>query len=1039
MNLPRFAVRRPPVVLVVTLIVMAFGVYNFATMPRREDPEILIRDCTVITQWPGASAHKVEELVTDPLEKAIAEIPEIDEYTSTSRAGLSILRVTLEDSVEAPDQSWDEVRAKVERVVPRLPEGCRRPFVNSDVGDVFQICLALYQEPAVGGRPYPPRRLEQFAEMVEDEVKLIEAVAKVEFWGVQEERIYLYVDSADWARLGLDAAALRNRFEARNIVAPGGQLETEESRYAVLPTGEFETVRQMEDLVVDRLGGRVPVRLGDLPFRLERGYVDPPETLARITTPAAPAAPCVVVGIAMKSNRNITVLSGEVDRTLAKLRATVLPPDMRLERVNDLPRQVRTRVHDFTINLAQGVVIVLGVALLMMGLRPALIMAAAVPLSMVAAFAVVRLFGVQLEQFSIASLIIALGMVVDNAIVVSDNVVRLRREGKSRREAAVAGAQGLAVPILTSTLTTICAFLPLLGLPGNNGEYVRSLPIVVASTLGASYFVAMLVTPLLCMYVVKAPRAGATAPAGGGTAGRRPVYDRVLHWCLDHKLVVLGGAVGVFLGAIALLPLIGSQFFPDGQRDQFFIDVWMPEGSSIAATDRVCREVEAVLRETSAGADGADRLASAVSFVGDGGPRIMLTKSTEETFPYYGSILVNTTDARRTDAYAEAVRARVADIPGARIMVQSYRFGPPLVNQVELRLGGDDAERLRAAGEEIVGILRKTSGAVGPRSNWGASGHQVRVDIDADAANLAGATNADVAVAMNALLSGYELTVFREGDHRVPVVLRTTRERRSLDDLTGLHVSGAAGKVPLAALAVIEPTWEPSVVARRNGVRTVTVGARVVPGVLPNAVTRRALPAVRDVVDALPPGYALEVGGEQEETSESQALMARAMAIAVALILVVLVAQYNSLAKPLVIIFTVPLAMIGVLVGLWVTGWAMGFMVMLGIVSLAGVVINNAIVLIDFIEGLAAGGTPLREAMAQAGRLRMRPILLTSLTTIGGLLPLALFGGPLWEGMAWGMIFGLGFSTALTLLVVPTLYALFVERFGMRVAALPEE
>jgi multidrug efflux pump subunit AcrB len=744
-----------------------------------------------------------------------------------------------------------------------------------------------------------------------------------------------------------------------------------------------------------------------------------------------------VVGIAMKSNRNISILSEKVDRALAELRATVLPPDLRLERVNDLPRQVRTRVHDFTINLAQGVVIVLGVALLMMGLRPALIMAAAVPLSMVAAFAVVRFFGVQLEQFSIASLIIALGMVVDNAIVVSDNVVRLRREGKSRREAAVAGAQGLAIPILTSTATTICAFLPLLGLPGNKGEYVRSLPVVVASTLGASYFVAMLVTPLLCMYVIKAPRDG--GPAAAPAAGRTPAYDRVLHWCLDHRLVVLGGAVLAFLGANALLPLIGSQFFPDGQRDQFFIDVWMPEGSSIAATDRVCRDVEAVLRETSAGPDGGERLANAVSFVGDGGPRIMLTKSTEETFPYYGSILVNTTDARATDAYAEAVRARVASIPGARILVQSYRFGPPLINQVELRLGGDDAGRLRAAGEQIVGILRETEGVVGPRSNWGASGHQVRVDIDADAANLAGTTNADVAAAMNALLSGYELTVFREGDHRVPVLLRTTRERRSLDDLTGLHVSGAAGKVPLSSLAVIQPTWEPSVVARRNGVRTVTVGARVLPGVLPNAVTRRALPAVRDVVDALPPGYTLEVGGEQEETSESQALMARAMAIAVALILLVLVAQYNSLIKPLVILFTVPLAMIGVLVGLWITGWAMGFMVMLGIVSLAGVVINNAIVLIDFIEGMAADGVPLREAMAQAGRLRMRPILLTSLTTIGGLLPLALFGGPLWEGMAWGMIFGLGFSTALTLFVVPTLYALFAERFGMRVTSAPRE
>ena len=1040
MNLPRFALTHRCSIVALVGVLLAAGLFNFATMSRREDPAITIRDALVITSWPGAAATKVEDLLTDPLEKAIAGIPEVDTITSKSRVGLSIIQVTAADTVTDTDQVWDEVRAKVGAVRHRLPQGADPPFVNSDFGDVYEIVLALYQIPLRGKqqieRPYTPRQLEVLAERIEDELELIDSVARVDFWGVQPERIYVEVDSADWAKINVTASQLQETFEARNIVQPGGELDTERGRYAVNPTGEFTSVDQMHDLVIGRIDGILPVRLGDLPIRIDRRYEEPPSSMTRFTRPGTPHRPCLVLGVSMKSGQNVVEMGQAVDAVIGGLREGILPPDIQLARVNDLPRQVNTRIEDFQANLLQGMLIVLLVALVAMGWRPALIMATAVPLSMISAFAVVRHFGVELEQFSIASLIIALGMVVDNAIVVSDNALRLIRAGLPRREAIIKGAQDLAIPLLTSTLTTIFAFLPMLTIVGDVGEYVASLPVVVTATLAASYFVALLVTPIMCLWLLKVPQSGETRSIVS-TPSRLPGYDRIMTWCLDRQGRVLGSAFVVFLGSLALLPIIGNQFFPAALRDQFFVKVWLPEGSPISATARISRDVEKVLLDTSPITDDGEtehRLASAVSFIGTGGPRLMVTQEPEYDYPYFAFLLVNTTDARYTEDYARAVRREVAKFPQALVTVDLFMLGPPIRDPVGFRVIGQDAALLRRKAREMVKLFKETPGIVAPYSNWGAVGYQVEVKIDPYAANLAGVTNADVALTTRSLLSGAPLTTYREGDHRVPVLLRTLREHRNdLHDLSGIFVNGAFGKVPLDSVAKVVPTWKPTVIARRDNLRAVTVGARVEEGMLANEVASQIKPHLEQMVAALPVGYHLEQGGEQEETTKAEAQVVRAVGIAILLITLVLIVQYNSFLKPLVILFTVPMALIGVFVGLLITGWAMGFMAMLGVLALIGIVINNAIVLIEFIETNVAEGQELRAAVTAAGRLRIRPILLTSVTTIGALLPLSLFGGPLWAPMTNAMIFGLIFSTGLTLVVVPTLYVAFVETLRMRV------
>ncbi|MEE8105927.1 MAG: efflux RND transporter permease subunit [Planctomycetota bacterium] len=1040
MNFPKYAMTHRPIVYAAVAMILFAGISNFFTMSRREDPEIVIRSCLIMTQWPGAPSEKVDELVTDLIEKQVNQIDGIKDIISDSRVALSVIQVDLADEWPAGDipQQWDEVRAKVNDIVAQLPDGCHKPWVNSDFGDVYSSCYAVFQRPPEGGWTpeneryrYSPRQLEIYCEQIEDEFLTLDDVSKVDFWGVQSERIYVEVDAADWAQLAFTPDQLGTLFDAQNIISPGGRIDTERSAFAFTPTGNFESVEEMRSLIIGRLGSVVPVRVDDVPLSIERRYEEPAVATARYATADTAGERCIIVGVAMKDRRNIVKMGDELTAKVAEMTGTAFPEDLAIELVNDTPRQVKVLVSDFVVNLLQAIIIVLAVAWLMMGWRPAVIMGTAVPLSMIAAIAVTTFFDVELEQFSIASLIIALGMVVDNAIVVSDNSMRLVAEGKPKMEAVIEGAQGLAIPILTSTATTICAFLPMVTIEGSAGEYIISLPIVVSCTLAASYFVAMLVTPIMCFFMLKTPEAGAEVQTddAAGDGGR---YGKMLYWCLDHKAIVIGGAVVAFIASLQLIPVIGSQFFPPGERDQVFIDIWLPEGASVEATEKVCSQVEDVLRKHSKGKDGEDRLSSVISFVGTGGPRILLTRNPEATFPYYAFMLCNTTDKKKSFEFLDDVRPELNKIPGCRIIAEPYMLGPP-VDPVTFRITSDDPDVLREKAEEIVRLFKDVPGAYAVNNNWGTFGYQVTIDIDSHAANLAGATNEDVAFTMNTLLNGAYLTTFREGDHTVPVMLRTKRGSRNFADTKGIYITGRDGKVPLDNVAEMETTWQPANIARRNNRRTIEVSCRVHAGVLPNAIAGVLEPKIKAVVDSMPPGSFYEIGGELEKTKENGARVAAAGLISLFLIIFTLIVQYNSLLKPMIILFTLPLALIGVLIGLLLSGAALGFMPMLGVLSLCGIVINNAIVLIDFIEGQVAKGTALRVAVAQAGRIRMKPIVLTTLTTVGGLLPLGLFGGPLWEGMAYGMIAGLVLATCLTLFIVPTLYVLMAEKFGMKV------
>lgn len=1049
MSLPSFALNSRTFVLFAASAALLFGALTFDSMSRREDPEIVIRSAKVETRWPGATARDVEELVTRLLEEEIYGIEEVKEIQSTSRAGQSILSVELEDDITDIDQVWDKMRADLATVQSSLPSGCGSPVVNSNFGDVSAVVLAVSQVPPPGRdaieRAYSHAELEDFAEQLEDALLAVDSIGAVTRMGGQKEQIYLEVDAADWAQLGITRDALAQTLDRRNTIASAGRIQDGRQALDLRTSGALDDLGSVLEVFLDGEAERAPVMIGDLPAELRRGFVEPQSYGVRFGTPEHQASAAIVLAISMKAGRNIVAMGEEIDAVVARVQSSQLPPDLAIQRVNDLPRQVDGLVSDFVDNLWQAVLIVLVVAGLLMGPRPSIVMAAAVPLSMVTALGFMPMFGVELEQFSIASLIIALGMIVDNAIVVSDNCVRLLNEGKPRRQAMIEGASNLASPILVSTLTTVFAFLPLLTLSGSSGEYMRSLPIVVSLTLVLSWLVAMTVTPVFCFWFLKeqkkpAPQSvkAAATDAQAKKKDERAFYESLIEACLERKFIPIGLALVALYGATSLVPAIGSQFFPAGVRDQIFVHVDLPEGVSFDATRQIVEQVEEVVVETSADADGRERLKNYVSFVGTGGPRLMLTMSPEDGRLGYAFVLINTDQATDSQEWIPQLRGALASIPGARIDVRRFSLGPPLAQPVEYRLSGTDPQVLRDAAEEMIAQMRAVPGMRDPQQNWMNSAYELRLDVDQEAASLAGLSNAQIASSLDVLLGGSTLTTVRDGEDRIPLVLRLRPEQRaSAFDLDAVFVEGASGKIPLSAVAATTAQWSPAIIKRINQQRTITVGARVEDGYLATQLSAEIQPQLQEIVDALPPGYQLEERGEVYETTKSQGEFGGALGLSLLLILAVLTWQYNSLAKALIVLMAVPLALIGALLGLYLSGWPLGFMPMLGIVSLAGVVINNSIILIDFIEEGVRGGTPLRQAISRAGMARMKPIVLTTLTTIGGLLPLALFGGPMWAGMAYAMMMGLAVSTALTLLVTPTVYALFAERFGMRVVADP--
>jgi multidrug efflux pump subunit AcrB len=1019
-SVTRVAIEKNRVTIAFLAVILVAGVRAYLGMPQSEDPGFTIRTAMVITYFPGASPERVEQLVTDKLEKAIQEIPQVDVIRSQSKNGVSIILVDIQERYKVMRPIWDDLRRKVDRATGELPDGVIGPDVNDEFGDVFGTVVNLT------GDGYSEAELKDVADDVRDELLLNDEVAKVEIHGAQEERIFVEYSNAHLAELGLSPGQLKQILESRNIIIPGGDVRTKNEEIVLEPSGNFESVDDLRRTIISLPGTDELIYLEDV-AEIHRGYIDPPRRKMRAT-----GEPGLALAISMREGGNILALGEQVKATIDRLQQSY-PHGIEFDFTQFQAGEVEKKVDDFAGNLLQAVVIVMLVMLASLGLRTGLVVASLIPMTIVMSFIFMDVFNVGINSMSLAALIIALGLLVDNAIVMSESIMVSMSEGMSGKEAAIASAAELRTPLLVSSLTTAAAFLPIYLAKSAVGEYTAALFQVVTMTLLCSWVLALTMIPLLCVLFLKVQRK--ETDEGFDTLFYRR-YRSLLLMGLRRPWRGLLVVALAFFGSMQLFGFIPAIFFPPNERATLTAELELPTGTPLVRTEELVLQVEEYLEDTmlvgpeevEAGKDGVTDWAA---FIGEGAPRFFLSYGPEQASPEYAILVINTSSRAFVDVAAERLREFCQQFPGLKAKIDPLPLGPPAGDPIEVRVSGRDTDTVFSLVEQVKNRLADVSGPRNISDDWGARSKKLLVRINEARAQRAGVTNEDVAISLQTLLSGITTTEYREEDKVIPVTLRSVgADRLDLAKLDSLNVfSQATGRsVPLKQVADLEVAWQPSNVRRRDRLKTVTVAADLDPGHTAIGVNRELVPLLEQDSASWPLGYSWEIGGEDEASEKANASIVEQLPVAGLLIVLLLVGQFNSVRRPLIILITIPLGLIGVVIGLLVMRSYFGFMTFLGIVSLAGIVINNAIVLLDRIKiEIEQNGLEPSRAVVESAQRRLRPILLTTVTTLGGLIPLYIGGGVMYQPMAVAIMFGLVFATALTLGVVPILYALFFK------------
>jgi multidrug efflux pump len=1011
MNITKIAIENNRVTLVLLAIVVLLGIQTYNTMPRAYDPGFIIRAAQVVTYFPGASPERVENLVSAQIEKVVKEIPELDFVASESRTGISIVTVNIKESYTNMRPIWDALRRKIEDVTGDLPEGIRGPFVNDEFGDVYGIVLTLT------GEGFDYAYLSDVADEVRDKLQSLPEAAKVDILGEQEEQIIVQYNNSRLAELGVSPSQVLSTLQQRNIVISGGAFNLENERIALEPSGNYESLRDIEYTILQVPGSERLLYLKDL-AQIQRSYISPPSTVVHSSGERA-----LAIAISMREGGNNILLGEQVLEAIESFNERY-PWGLEFDLVNYSPAEVDKKVDDFVSSLIQAIVIVTAVMLLTLGLRTGLVVASLIPISMLMATIVMSLFNIGFDQISLAALIIALGMLVDNGIVMSENIMVQMEKGDSALKASIDSAQELRMPLLVASITTAAAFLPIYLAESNVGEFTASLFKVVSITLLCSWIISITFIPLLCVMFLR------VKVAEHNYSGRfYSAYRSLLHVCLKTKWAVVLITAAIFFVSMYGFKFVEKVFFPPSDRTYFKVEVTMPEGTAIETTASVVERIEGYLADgIDADVQGNEGVASWVSYIGSAGPRFILSHNPKPSSDAYALMIVNVNALEDIPNFMQAInRFALNSFPDADVSLRMIESGPAVANPVEVRLSGND-ELLFSVSRQLKEEMSSMPGLINISDNWGQRIKKLNVEINQTRALKAGVSSEDIAISLQTGLDGLELTEYRENEDIIPVLLRSSvANENNINKVESLAVysQSVGDSVPLKQVADVNVSWDNAKIYRRNGERTITVGAQLAPGT--NAA--EMFSALQPWLEAQKPSWdqkiRYEFGGENESSGKANQSIADKLPLAVMIILILLVAQFNSLRKAGIILATIPLALIGVVVGLLIGQSFFGFMTLLGIISLAGIVINNAIVLLERIRIERDEGKPAHDAVVSAAIQRARPILLTTATTVLGLLPLYLGGGEMWEPMAIAIMAGLLFSTMLTLLIVPVLYAIF--------------
>ena len=1009
-----FALKNSRTVIFSMILVVLAGALLMTQQPRLEDPFIVIREALITTKFPGMAPERVERLITRVIEEQARTMSELNDIWSTSKRGESIIHFEVADEVPAAQlpATWKKLRNKLHDIVPSLPAGTIGPMVNDEFGDTAVATVALWSD------GFSMAEMQEAARDTRERLGTMKGIKKIDLYGIQSERIYLDIINAKMAQFGIGIRTVTDALKEQNVTLPGGRLNIEGTEVIVEPTGNFNQVSEIESLLIPVPGTQQTVPLQDL-ATIRRAYIDPPDKPAYYN-----GHPSIILSVILQEGVNAVEFGEQLTKKLKEIEQS-LPLGYVVEYATYQPELIQKAVNGAVINVIETLIIVLVVVMIFLGLRSGMIVGSFVPLVMLTGLVIMGLMGIELQRMSIASMIIALGMLVDNGIVVAEDIRTRMQFGASAKEAAQKAGDSLSVPLLTSTLTTVLAFTPMLLMIGQAGDYILSLGQVVTILLLSSWFLSMYLTTSSCSWFMKVnppttSDKGAAADPYQGKFYR--IYRALLETALRMRVVVIGITLGALALALFGFTFIPKVFFPPGDRNQFLAYLDLPAGTRIDQTAATVKEINAWLDDKSINPE----ITSTVAYVGSGGPRFFLSLSPDDPDPHTAFIIINTETHDQVPTLERRMRDYLlANQPNVRGRIKGMWLGPSEVGLLEVRLSGSDSEVLRAQAEQLMKALHNIAGTIDIRQDWNNLVFKLVAEVDQARARRAGVTSQEVADSLDAFIDGSTTTEYRAGDTVFPVVVRgVEQERENLISMPGLGVYSETSQnnVLLSQIANLYGMGEVNQIHRYNQERTITVSAKH--QIMPAGELLTRLMPVLDKMD-FPPGHYWEIGGELEDAVDAQAKLASWFPPCFLLIIGLLIWQFNSFRRAGIILITIPLILIGAVVGMLVMRADFGFMVILGLLSLAGTIINNGIVLIDKIEVNRSEGSNDYDAVVSAAISRLRPILMSVTTTVLGLLPLIISVDPLFYGLASVMAWGLAIGTVFTLVVVPTLYTLF--------------
>ncbi|WP_017245788.1 efflux RND transporter permease subunit [Stutzerimonas stutzeri] len=1007
-NLSAWALQNRQIVVYLMLLLALVGALSYSKLGQSEDPPFTFKAMVIQTQWPGATAEEVSRQVTERIEKKLMETGEYERIVSFSRPGESNVTFMARDSMRSKDipDLWYQIRKKIGDIRHTLPPGVQGPFFNDEFGTTFGNIYALT------GEGFDYAILKDYADRIQLQLQRVKNVGKVELIGLQDEKIWIELSNVKLATLGVPLEAVRQALEAQNAVSAAGFVETISDRVQLRVTGSFETVKEIRDFPI-RVAGRT-FRIGDV-AEVHRGFNDPPAPRMRFM-----GEPAIGLAVSMKSGGDILILGEALQQEFARLQQE-LPAGMQLRKVSDQPAAVKTSVGEFVKVLIEALVIVLLVSFFSLGVRTGLVVALSIPLVLAMTFAAMNYLDIGLHKISLGALVLALGLMVDDAIIAVEMMAIKMEQGYDRLRAASFAWTSTAFPMLTGTLITAAGFLPIATANSSTGEYTRSIFQVVAISLIASWIAAVMFVPLIGEKLLPdMAKAHKQSGGDGHDPYATPFYQRVrrvVTFCVRRRKTVILLTLVIFAAAVVLFRLVPQQFFPASGRLELMVDLKLAEGASLKATEAEVARLEQMLKERA----GIDNY---VAYVGTGSPRFYLPLDQQLPATSFAQFVVLVDSIESREALRSWLIERMReDFPSLRGRVTRLENGPPVGYPVQFRVTGEHIDVVRGLARQVAAKVGENPHVANVHLDWQEPSKMVRLNVDQDRARALGVSTAELSGFLRRTFIGNSVSQFREDNELIEILLRgTERERLELSMLPSLAIPTESGRsVPLSQVATLEYGFEEGVIWHRNRLPTVTVRADVYGDEQPAALVRQIEPTLADVRAQLPGGYLLEVGGTVEDSERGQRSVNAGLPLFVIVVMTLLMAQLKSFSRSAMVFLTAPLGIIGVALFLLLFGQPFGFVAMLGTIALSGMIMRNSVILVDQIEQDIGAGQARFSAIVEATVRRFRPIVLTALASVLAMIPLSrsIFFGP----MAVAIMGGLIVATALTLLFLPALYA----------------